>query len=172
MIAVPPIVERENTTMKATRTHRSEEDRIADLEAKIAAIRARAERKKVKRDPSLRHISAAVRSVDKALGESEDAAMRRALDEARSTLSACLSLSGVIVAAGTKSRGRRVGGGASVDEGTLLNYVRNNPGQRGEHIAEALGTDSKILRPVMKRLIESGKVRTKGERRGMQYAAV
>ena len=160
--------------MKATRTHRSEEDRIADLEAKIAAIRARAERKKVKRDPSLRHISAAVRSIDKALGESEDGAMRKALDEARSTLSACLSLSGVIVAGGTKPRGRRAGsggGGALVDEGALLEYVRAHPGQRGEHIAVGLGTDTKAMRPVMKRLIESGKVRTKGERRGMQYAA-
>ena len=158
--------------MKATRTHRSEEDRIADLEAKIAAIRARAERKKVKRDPSLRHISAAVRSIDKALNESNDGAMRQALGEARSTLSACLSLSGVILSSGTKSRGRRVaGGGAGVDEGTLLNYVRAHPGQRGEHIAEGLGTDTAAMRPVMKRLIESGKVRTKGERRGMQYAA-
>ena len=156
--------------MKASRQHRTEEARIAELEAKIAAIRARAERKKVKRDPSLRHISAAVRSVDKALGESSDAATRRALDEARSTLSACLSLSGVIVAAGTKSRVRSASG-ASVDEGTLLTYVRTNPGQRGEQIAQALGTDTKAMRPVMKRLIEGGKVRTRGERRGMQYAA-
>jgi hypothetical protein len=156
--------------MKASRTHRTEEARIAELEAKIAAIRARAERKKVKKDPSLRHISAAVRSIDKALGESADAAMRGALDEARSTLSACLSLNGVVVAAGTKSRTRHIGG-ATVDEGTLLNYVRSNPGQRGEHIAQALGTDTKAMRPVMKRLIENGKVRTKGERRGMQYAA-
>lgn len=156
--------------MKAARQHRTEEARIAELEAKIAAIRARAERKKVKKDPSLHHISAAVRSVDKALGETSDAAMRRALDEARSTLSACLSLSGVVVAAGTRSRVRTMGGSA-VDEGTLLTYVRSNPGQRGEQIAQALGTDTKAMRPVMKRLIEGGKVRTKGERRGMQYAA-
>jgi hypothetical protein len=156
--------------MKASRQHRTEEARIAELEAKIAAIRARAERKKVKKDPSLRHISAAVRSVDKALGESNDAAMRRALDEARSTLSACLSLSGVVVSAGTRSRSRSASG-ANVDEGTLLTYVRGNPGQRGEQIAQALGTDTKAMRPVMKRLIEDGKVRTRGERRGMQYAA-
>jgi hypothetical protein len=156
--------------MKTSRQHRTEETRIAELEAKIAAIRARAERKKVKKDPSLRHISAAVRSVDKALGETNDAAMRRALDEARSTLSACLSLSGVVVAGGTRSRVRSTGG-ASVDEGTLLTYVRNNPGQRGEQIAQALSTDTKLMRPVMKRLIEGGKVRTRGERRGMQYAA-
>jgi hypothetical protein len=156
--------------MKSTRTHRSEEDRIAELEAKIAAIRARAERKKVKKDPSLRHISAAVRWIDKALGESGDAAMRQALDEARSTLSACLSLNGVLMSGGPRTRGRR-SAGSSIDEGALLSYVRSNPGQRGEHIAEALGTDTKSIRPVMKRLIDDGKVRTKGERRGMQYAA-
>jgi hypothetical protein len=156
----------------ATRIRRNEEQLIHDLEAKIASLKAKAERKKVKKDPSLKHISMAVRSIDKALGESSDSATRQALNEARSTLSACLSLSGVIVASGTKVRGRRAANGGAVDEAALLNYVRNNPGQRGEQISEALGTDSNTMRPVMKRLIEDKKVKTKGERRGMQYAAV
>ena len=47
-----------------------------------------------------------------------------------------------------------------------------HPGQRGEQISAALGTDSTTMRPVMKRLIEERKVKTKGERRGMTYAAV
>jgi hypothetical protein len=156
--------------MKPTR--RTEEDLIAELEAKIAAIKTRAARKQVRKDPSLRHISGAVRSIDKALAESSDNATRQALNEARSTLSACLSLSGVVVAGGTKVRGRRAANGGAVDEDALLNYVRNNPGQRGEQISQALGTDSNTMRPVMKRLIEDKKVKTKGKRRGMQYAAV
>lgn len=53
----------------------------------------------------------------------------------------------------------------------LLAYVRNNPGQRGEDIAETMGTDSNAIRLPMKKLIADGKVRTKGERRGMRYFA-
>jgi hypothetical protein len=159
-------------TQRATRTRRTEEDRIAELEAKIAQIKARAERKKVKKDPSLKHMSAALRSIDKALAGSGDTATRQALNEARSTISAALSVNGVVVAAGTKARGRRIAGSLGVDEGTLLTYVTNNPGSRGEQIAEALGTDSTTMRPVMKRLIEDRKVKTRGQRRGMTYAAI
>jgi hypothetical protein len=154
------------------RTRRTEEDRIVELEAKIAAIKARAARKQIKKDPSLRHISGAVRSIDKALAESSDNATRQALNEARSTLSACLSLNGVVVAGGTKVRGRRVAGGSSVDENQLLTFVQNNPNLRGEQIAEALGTDTKSVRPVMQGLIADRKVKTRGQRRGMTYAAV
>jgi len=150
---------------------RTETQRIADLEAQIAALKARAQRKQVKKDPSLRHISGAVRSIDKAMAESGDAATRQALAEARSTLSACLSLSGVVMAAGTKARGRR-GAGSSVDESSLLAYVEAHPGARGEQIAAALGTDSNTIRPAMQRLIAARKVKTHGQRRGMTYAAV
>jgi hypothetical protein len=156
----------------ATRTRRTEEARIAELEAKIAAIKAKVERKKVKKDPSLKHMSGALRSIDKALAESGDAATRQALGEARSTISAALSLNGVVVAAGSKARGRRVASSSSVDEAALLTYIQNNAGQRGEQIAEALGTDSKSVRPVMQRLIADRKVKTRGQRRGMTYAAV
>jgi hypothetical protein len=44
-----------------------------------------------------------------------------------------------------------------------------NPGQRGEQIAEALGTDTKTMRLPMQKLIAHEKGRTKGERRGMRY---
>jgi len=65
---------------------------------------------------------------------------------------------------------RRSAGEISNLGDALLNYVRNNPGQRGEEIAAAMATDSGTIRPVMKRLIAAGKVATKGQRRGMTYS--
>jgi hypothetical protein len=62
----------------------------------------------------------------------------------------------------------------SVDSGRSAGWSivgQKSPGQRGEHIAAGLRTDTKALRGPMKRLIEAGQVRTKGERRGMQYWA-
>lgn len=156
--------------MAATRIRRTEEQRIQDLEAQIVALKARAERKKLTRDPALKHVSAALRSIDKALSHSEDAATRQALDEARATLSAALSLNGVAQKSSSVARGRR-GGSASVEPETILAHVRAHPGQRGEQIAAALDTDTKLMRPVMHRLIDERKVKTKGQRRGMQYFA-
>jgi hypothetical protein len=159
--------------MTKTRVRRNEDQLIQDLEARIAALKARAERKKVTKDPALKHINAAIRSIDKARGETGDNATKSALDEARSTLAACLTLNG---AAPIQSNGSSVKraprGNGAVDSGTLLDYVTKHPGSRGEQIAAALGTDTTTMRPTMKRLIEERKVRTKGERRGMTYAAV
>ena len=59
-----------------------------------------------------------------------------------------------------------------MDDGALLTYVKDHPGQRGEQIAAALGTDSKSVRPAMQRLLADKKVKTRGQRRGMTYAAV
>ena len=142
---------------------RSEEQRIADLEAKIHQIKARAARNATKKDPTLRHVTRAVKSIDAAMDATSDGALRKALDEARTTLTACLSLNGVLVPRARTS--------ASVDTEALLRYVREYPGQRGEQIASALSTDSKGLRGTMKRLVEAGTIKTKGQRRGMQYWA-
>jgi predicted ArsR family transcriptional regulator len=54
----------------------------------------------------------------------------------------------------------------------LLTYLRANPGQRAEQIAAALGTDSRTLRPAMKRLTAAGKVRSAGQKRSTTYTAV
>ena len=143
---------------------RSEDQLIADLEARIAHIKTRAATKVARKDPALRHVSRAIRSIDTAMDESSDNALRTALQEARVTLSACLQLEGIAVS----PHGRA---GGSVDAGAVLAFVRSNPGQRGEHIAAALGTDTHALHRTMKRLIEDGKVRTHGERRGKQYFA-
>lgn len=156
----------------ATRSRRSEEERIRALEAQIQTLKARAAAKKVRRDPALKHISTAVRLVDKALAATEDAAMRQALDEARATLSACLSLNGIAPRSPKGVLVPRARPEARVDAQAVLAQVQAHPGQRGEEIAAALATDSKSMRPVMRRLIDSKKVKTRGQRRGMTYHPV
>ena len=146
------------------RIRRNDDQLIAALEAKIADIKTRAATKAARKDPALRHVTRAIRSIDAAMAATGDAAWRTALQEARVTLGACLQLEGIAVSPNGRSAG-------SVDVAAVLAFVQKNPGQRGEHIAAALGTDSMRLRRTMKRLIEDGKVRTNGERRGMQYFA-
>ncbi|MSR63349.1 MAG: hypothetical protein EXS08_12980 [Planctomycetes bacterium] len=153
------------------RERRGIDQRIADLEAKIAAIRAREAEKRAKADPALRHVKAALRSVEKALGAAKEASLRNGLDEARAALSAVLSAKGSDDGR-SEPRVRRSASEFGDLADALLNYVRGNPGQRGEQIAAALATDTKTMRPVMKRLIGDGKVTTEGQRRGMTYTAV
>jgi hypothetical protein len=160
------------------RARRSEEDRIAELEKKIADLKARAERKKARTNPSVRHMVAAVRSIDKALAASQDGALRKALDEARATLSACLAVQGVVPAQGSRTAGRSSAGGrrsnadvAGLAE-TLLSHLQQHPGQRGEEIAAALETDTRTIRLPLKKLIEDRKVKTKGVARGTSYHLV
>ena len=69
------------------RTRRTHEQLIADLQAEIASIKARADREKAKKDPALRHVASATRAIDKALELSQDKVLRTALNEARLTLS-------------------------------------------------------------------------------------
>ena len=153
--------------MTTKRIRRTEEQLISDLEAKIASLQQRAARKAVKANPTTRYTTQAIRSIDKALEAAEDATARTALQEARGTLSALLAVDGVVMT--NRSPKRRAGGG--VDTEALLAHIKAHPGQRGEGIAAALGTTTGAMRPVMKKLIESKQVKTKGQRRGMTYAA-
>lgn len=150
------------------RKRRALDERIAELEAKIAAIRSREAEKKAKADPMLRHVRTALKALDKALAATNDGASKRTLNETRSALGALLGGA----AAPEGGRGRRSPTELEDLAGTLLSYVRSNPGQRGEQIAAALATDSGTIRPVMKRLIADGKVTTEGQKRGMTYSAV
>jgi hypothetical protein len=115
------------------RQRRTIDEKIANLQAKIAAIKERETRKQAKADPALRHASAALRSLDKALGLAEDSGTKKALGEARSTLVGLLG-------GGASQNGRVRRTAAEIGDlaGALLSYVRNNPGQRGEEIAAAI----------------------------------
>jgi hypothetical protein len=150
--------------------HRPEQERIEVLEAEIERLKQRKARKQQHRDPALKQMQAAVRSIDKALAASSDHATRAALGEARTTLAACLALTSATPRGTLVPQATRAAGGVSQE--ALLSYVRTNPGQRGEQIAGAFGTDTATVRPVMKRLIQAGRVRTSGQARAMSYAAV
>jgi hypothetical protein len=153
-----------------TRHRRTDDEIIADLQRKIEQVKRNAERKKAKKDPSLRHVSAALRSIDKALGQSADAATRNALGEARATLAACLALNGA--AAPMAGRGvltpRRSANGR-VEPERVLHYLRAHPGSRAENIAASLGTDAATLRPSLQQLRADSTVRAEGKARATRY---
>jgi hypothetical protein len=151
-------------TATQTRIRRTDEWLIADLKAKIEQVKRRAALRMAKRDPALRSIGNAER-------ESKDPVTRQALDEARATLNACLSLNR---AAPTTDNGvpRARRSGSAVDADALLEHGRKHPGQRGEQIAAAPGLDTVAMRRVMHELIAAKKVKTKAQRRGMSYHLV
>lgn len=153
------------------RSRRSAEERIKELESKIAQVKARAERAKVTKDPALRHVKAALKSIDKALNATQDGAVRTALGESRTTLAACLTLHGV------ESKGARgtlvpqPRNQSKVELDTLLNFLLKHPGSRSEGIAAALRTDTKSLRPALQQLRAEGRARTEGQGRATRYYA-
>jgi hypothetical protein len=118
-------------------------------------------------------MSQALRSLDQALNATDDSVLRKALDEARTTVSSSLSLLGITPKTARPrkvlaSNARRKPSG-KFDADSVLTYVRNNPGQRGEDLAAAFATDTATLRPILKALVADGKVRAEGERRWMRY---
>ena len=53
--------------------------------------------------------------------------------------------------------------------GQLLAYVKSNPGQRIEQIAEGMGTSTKELNLPAKKLLGSKALKTRGHKRATQY---
>ena len=157
--------------MPPKRARRTAEQIIADLQAEIARVKARAAERKVKKDPALRHISGAVRAIDKAMGETKDKATRTALAEARATLSACLALNGAFPAGGRGTRIPKPRTVARPDADQVLDYIRKHPGSGSEEICGELGTDAARLRPVLHRLRDEGKVKVEGKARATRYSA-
>ena len=155
---------------KQTRNVRTAEQRIADLEAQIEQVKRRAAAKKAKKDPALRHINGAIRSIDKALSSSQDKPTREALTEARTGLAAILTLSGALVPAGRGGRAKPRGVGPVIEEGRLLDYIRAHPRQRTEEIAAGLGTDTAGIRPALVALKQGGRVEAKGKARATRYS--
>jgi hypothetical protein len=155
--------------MPAPKTRRTPDQRIADLRAEIERIKAREAEQKVKKDPALRHISGAVRALDKATAATQDKATRVALAEARATLAACLALNGVKLGGGGGGVRRR-SGGAAPDADRVLAYVAKHPGSRGEEIAAEFSTDSTTLRPVLHRLRDDAKIKVQGKARATTYS--
>jgi hypothetical protein len=152
--------------MVKTRTRRSPEQMIEDLQQEIERIKTRAAQRKVRRDPALQHVTGAVRSIDKAMGATTDAATRKALNEARATLAACLSLNGAAPRKGPRR------GAARVDPAAVVAFLKNHPWCSSAQVGEAVGSDVATLRPVLKRLIADGAVKVSGKARGTRYARV
>jgi hypothetical protein len=88
------------------RIRRSEDQLIADLQAKIEALKLKAAAKRVTKDPAAKHTAIAVRAIDDALAQAKDATQRQALSEARSVLVAYLQLEGIKI---PQKRGRKPG---------------------------------------------------------------
>ena len=154
-------------TKTEKRARRSPETMIEDLQKEIERIKTRAAQARVKKDPALRHINGAVRSIDKAAKATSDAAIRNALEGARATLSACLKL----VGASDKSvltPQRHV----HVEPKAVVDYLLKHPGSSGEDLAKALSTDTKTLRPTIKKLVDAGDVKANGRARGTRYFPV
>jgi hypothetical protein len=79
---------------------------------------------------------------------------------------------GAVVARATRARAK--GAKRSPDElekltGQLLSYVKSNPGQRIEQIADGMGTSTKELNLPAKKLLGTKSIKTRGHKRATQY---
>jgi hypothetical protein len=88
------------------RIRRTEDQLIADLQEEIERLKTKAAAKAAKKNPSIKYMSNAVRSIDEASAHATDSAQRQALSEARTVLVAYLQLEGVKI---PQKRGRKPG---------------------------------------------------------------
>lgn len=83
--------------------NRTADQVVADLEAKIAAVRAREERKALNADPGRRYAKLALSSLRRAVASTEDATLKTGLSEIVPSVERCLG----VVAAPTSAKRRR-----------------------------------------------------------------
>mgnify|MGYP001618918768 CR=1 FL=1 len=104
-------------TAEPKKTHRPVEDRVAELEQKIASIKARAASKQAKANPVGKALLVAVKAIDKALGvaaETKDDGLARALEASRAPLSEQVVAMGIrLPDAKARKGGRRKKGEAA-----------------------------------------------------------
>lgn len=75
-------------------TRRSDEDRIAELNAKIQGIRVRAERRAARANPPVRQATLALKAIEKALREDQEPNLRAALDTGAGVIRTALGTAG------------------------------------------------------------------------------
>ena len=89
-------------TQSTTRTRRSTEEMLAELDARKDALLARAEIAKVKDRPAYKPARAAISAIDKGLSLVEDEKQRAALEQAREALGEIVPLEGIRAWSGRK----------------------------------------------------------------------
>jgi hypothetical protein len=141
---------------------RTDEEIIADLEIRIARIKAREARRKAATDPALRHIRVALRAIDKALAETRDPSTRRALGEASGALATCLGIRRPATKAARMARVRQPDAWVRFEEDAVLRYERENPGRAPEEIAAALGMGTGAVCSVLERVVGKDKTQVDG----------
>lgn len=104
------ILRNKKTGRGGKRTRRSPDQMIADLKAKIEAVRRRAAATELKKSPAIRRTLTIVRSVDKTLdmaAQEGQTALRHSLAGARAPLADFLGRQGVKLPKARMPRGRK-----------------------------------------------------------------
>jgi len=97
-------------TPKTVKTHRSADDRVAELEQKIAGIKARAVAKQAKAQPEAQPLILAVRALDKAARVAVEAGnkeMAAAVDSSRAALAPAIVALGIRLPDAKAKQGRK-----------------------------------------------------------------
>ena len=110
--------------------------------------------------------------IDAFVSEITDLAKKAAQETLESALGSVRR--GGVKAALPATRTRRKSGKRSPEEiqetaDTLLEFIRENPGQRIEAIAKALGTTTKDLTLPTKKLLQSNAIKVEGQKRATSY---
>lgn len=95
---------------ESRRKRRSPEQMIADLQAQIESVKARAQARELKESPAMKRTLTLVRGLNKAIAEAteeKNSGLQKALKSAHATLSDFLADQGVRPPKPRKSRGRR-----------------------------------------------------------------